>query len=1280
MLTQAAVIKLILQYIGGSKIQGAKTVFVGGREVVVQSSSLSNIAAQIAKFGDSIEDVRNAILNNPKQAEYERLIANVARINREIQQLDIPVGLKEQVAAAIIVTQAAADEYKLHTDILSGQTVIDNFAESFPNFDVILDQINILTAQQEQIAETLALTADQVDAALVAANAAVTDALAAAAASLSSSNSAATFANSASTSASSATSSASSASISAGAAAASQTTAGGSAVAAAASASSASTSSDSAGSSATAASASAVAASVASTNASNSASASATSASSALASQTAAGSSASSATTSATNAATSAGAANTSAGSASTSATSASASASTATTQANSAQTSATNAANSSTAAGGSASASATSASLAGTYSTAAGVSAVAAETSRLAAETASGTATASASASASSAVTASNAASTATTQATLSASFATTASGAATTATTQASVSTTQAGIATAAGATATSAATLSAAYANTKGNLIPNGDFESGPTLWTSANISHANSSFYGNIWQHSNSLGGTLEGPLVKIDPSRRFRAVVTWIQQQGNTSNYAGLVCYNAAGNNLGNIYFDSVVGQIFPFGYFYSKEQVYQGINPALPNPAYAAGGQFPPNTVAVRPLVLSNYTVIGTAVGLDWQSFEMLDITESATASNSASVATTQAATATASASSASTNASLSASYRDTALGHANTASSQATISTSQAAISTAAASSATTSSNLSATYRDQSQGYANTSSSQATVATNQAAISTAAAASASASSLLTASYTISSLLMNPVFANYPTGAGYPPGIAVYGATGTLTRVIGINGQGYGVQWDAAPGAVAGIAAYGGDGSNPGLATVRAGWYVVEVDFKIRLGRLNGFQTYLSIANNAGTEIEAFGTLFDSSAENSDLAAPGEGVTGRVYSYKFLYRVTSTTAAYADLYFFNFGGDAGQGKHPTVYKLSMRPATPSEIQTKTVLEPTAATVATHSSQISALATADAAIVSSTTTLIASIAHNSLGQNSSFADWPGGSGTYPANWGAWSFGDLNTRVAGDLGGYAYQQDTTGRSDMGIVQAPSGMNGKKSAGWYVMEADVTLVSGSLVGASMYAGNTDGAHSFTFSNVINPITGVAYGVGTVGKRYKFTRIFQKTGTTTDWSLYAMSNWSGYVTANKVIKWHKAVIRDATAAEIRDQTVLAPMEATVATQASAITTLNGSVASLTNTVSTQGVSITSNATAITTTQDNVTTLFGRAGVKVDVNGRMTGWEINNNGTTGDFVISADTFRIEKPGTGERTVYSSGAWKIYDSSNVLRVKLGNLA
>lgn len=124
--------------------------------------------------------------------------------------------------------------------------------------------------------------------------------------------------------------------------------------------------------------------------------------------------------------------------------------------------------------------------------------------------------------------------------------------------------------------------------------------------------------------------------------------------------------------------------------------------------------------------------------------------------------------------------------------------------------------------------------------------------------------------------------------------------------------------------------------------------------------------------------------------------------------------------------------------------------------------------------------------------------------------------------------------------------------------------------------------------------------------------------------------------------------------------------------------------LSSTVSTQggsitqnANAISNLSGTVSSLSQTVSAQGASVSANSTAISTLSGNVNSLFARYALTLDVNGYITGFEANNNGQFGDFVIRADRFRIVAPGGGARTEYSNGNWRVYDENGTLRVRLG---
>lgn len=88
-------------------------------------------------------------------------------------------------------------------------------------------------------------------------------------------------------------------------------------------------------------------------------------------------------------------------------------------------------------------------------------------------------------------------------------------------------------------------------------------------------------------------------------------------------------------------------------------------------------------------------------------------------------------------------------------------------------------------------------------------------------------------------------------------------------------------------------------------------------------------------------------------------------------------------------------------------------------------------------------------------------------------------------------------------------------------------------------------------------------------------------------------------------------------------------------------------------------------------------GAEVTVQASAISTLNSNVSSLFAKWSVTVDVNDRITGIALNNNGSTGIVDIVADYFRITKPGGGPRTEFSDGVWRIYSATHMLAFGVG---
>lgn len=109
--------------------------------------------------------------------------------------------------------------------------------------------------------------------------------------------------------------------------------------------------------------------------------------------------------------------------------------------------------------------------------------------------------------------------------------------------------------------------------------------------------------------------------------------------------------------------------------------------------------------------------------------------------------------------------------------------------------------------------------------------------------------------------------------------------------------------------------------------------------------------------------------------------------------------------------------------------------------------------------------------------------------------------------------------------------------------------------------------------------------------------------------------------------------------------------------------------VEADVAGKASSST-----VSSLTARVGTAEANITYATSVAAAADGKASSIWGFV---QDVNGYSTGISSVNNGTISMVKIRTDKLEIGQPGGGERTEYSNGHWRCYDSSNRLRVAMG---
>lgn len=113
---------------------------------------------------------------------------------------------------------------------------------------------------------------------------------------------------------------------------------------------------------------------------------------------------------------------------------------------------------------------------------------------------------------------------------------------------------------------------------------------------------------------------------------------------------------------------------------------------------------------------------------------------------------------------------------------------------------------------------------------------------------------------------------------------------------------------------------------------------------------------------------------------------------------------------------------------------------------------------------------------------------------------------------------------------------------------------------------------------------------------------------------------------------------------------------------------TTIGNVNAAVVAEQSARATADNALSTSISTVSTNLGGLTS---TVSTLSSSVNGIAARYGVSLDVNGYVTGFVQNNNGSTGDFTILADKFRVVTPGNTPRTVFDVDATGVTMNGNV---------
>lgn len=223
------------------------------------------------------------------------------------------------------------------------------------------------------------------------------------------------------------------------------------------------------------------------------------------------------------------------------------------------------------------------------------------------------------------------------------------------------------------------------------------------------------------------------------------------------------------------------------------------------------------------------------------------------------------------------------------------------------------------------------------------------------------------------------------------------------------------------------------------------------------------------------------------------------------------------------------------------------------------------------TQATIASQQAVLASESASQASSSSQMVVQYAGGSINRNPFFADFPVGS-TIPNNWVDWSnpVGGVRERIIGPNGTPAFRETSSGVSPgQGIRQLESDQSNLAimRAGYYVLEADIILDSGSLVGAGVHfvsMASPDvgiAGYSLVFSNS-KSINGLVPGAGVVGRAYSFRKLIHipESDGMVSGRLHLMTDYfsfTGFGTP-KTITWLRCLVRAASQPEIDAQDAL--------------------------------------------------------------------------------------------------------------------------
>jgi hypothetical protein len=309
----------------------------------------------------------------------------------------------------------------------------------------------------------------------------------------------------------------------------------------------------------------------------------------------------------------------------------------------------------------------------------------------------------------------------------------------------------------------------------------------------------------------------------------------------------------------------------------------------------------------------------------------------------------------------------------------------------------------------------------------------------------------------------------------------------------------------------------------------------------------------------------------------------------------------------------------------------------------------------AGTSANIASEKSTEATQAASAARASAILSANVGQGALNSNPGFDDFPNATtGGLPTNWSADPTGTAGGyRILDGLGGYAYRLPAAAGANAYVANIQYGALVLQTNGYYTLEADILLNSGSLSGSGLllrvynsgYAGVAD--YPVAFSQIVSQTDTVA-GAGSPQKAYQFRTMVRVTAADAAYFwLYLMTHWDGLgsIADPADITWLKCFIRPSTKAEIDAGVALPQIQSSISSLENVVATLDSSLAEQISTINT---TLNGNSATINILTNSVNGLSAQWGVGINVNGLIGGVRLNGTGQLIAARWQVDQFTIE--------------------------------